>query len=109
MLPYLFIVMKTNRITKKIFVGVHLTPDLLKCLNESIVWKNELLERQRDSLEIVRYRDKDYFGTFLPHAITPYLNVKALEPKIREKLFELCPKIKTHHKSIHLFSQTFIA
>jgi hypothetical protein len=101
--------MKQNQISYKLFSGFHVTSEINMYLKDSILWKNEQVEKPKGGMVRIRYRDHDYIGTYFESTTIPLENIRKMEPKLKEKLASFCPKVKVDQHPIVVFPQTFIS
>ncbi|MDP1834846.1 MAG: hypothetical protein Q8K75_02860 [Chlamydiales bacterium] len=98
----------TQKITTKLFIGCHLTPDIRMTLNQSSAWKNAKISIDGE-LKEQRHHGKDYIGLFVhgEHITLPHL--REAEGLVRNKLREYSPTHNTDSLPVYLLSIVLVS
>lgn len=97
-----------DRLRLKIFIGIHLTPELRIHLNKSILWKQAQIGSLENSLKEIQAHGKYYLGYHIRQEPIQFDLLKKLEAEIRNNLSSYCLDINTDRIPVQVFSQIFI-
>lgn len=99
-----------ERVQTRLFVGLLLTSEVRMHLNQSEQWKQEQVVRNEsgETLQSLRYQDKEYIGSMLTTALLPLEELRTLEDSVRLVLNRYCPELQTDKMKIFVFPQLFL-
>ncbi len=103
-------VVTSNRIKVKFFVGCLLTPDIEMKLHRSQAWKQSRIGTESNGTTLceVYFQEKKYLGLFLDKPMASLSEFKILEKQVGELLAGYCPELAAANVKIFIFSQIFI-
>ena len=100
--------MQKSEIKSYMFLGCLKTGELNMHLNQSILWRENLLT-QTQSLVEGYFQELTYIGIIHPFPSLTFDELKEVEKKIRNQLQLYCPKLQTDKLTFYLLSQTFLS
>lgn len=100
----------TSKISKKLFIGMHLDSEKRMLLSQSAEWKQVKISPQRseDELTEVHHQGNDFLGLYLPEAVT-LSQLHTATQVVQERMKVYCPKCEQDRMKISAFAQVFIA
>jgi hypothetical protein len=98
----------SKQIDARIFVGIELTFEIQKKLNESHAWKDAKIA-DPNALKEIQYQEKKYLGSLLPYNEVTIKDLENESKKVLAKISSFCPFIKLEKNSTIVFPQVFVA
>lgn len=102
----------SNKITTKLFVGCHITPEMRLHLNKSKEWKQLAvtpMEIREIKIQEIHYQGKDYFGFYLSDNTAKVIQLQNMKATIQSILKNFCPEYHVDSPHVYVLPQVFIA
>lgn len=102
----------SNKITAKLFVGCHITPEMRLHLNKSKEWKQISvipIEIREVNIQEIHYQGKDYFGFYLSDHTAKIKELQNMKTSIQSILKNCCPEYHVTSPRVYVLPQIFIA
>ena len=93
----------------KLFIGLHLTPDLHAPLEQSTAWKQSRVAPAQDDLCEIHHQKKHYIGYYFEGEKASLKELQIMEAKIRKTLIQYSSKFTSLDVKVLIFPQIFIS